>query len=137
MAYSLSFELLHKYDPSLDGITVPVIISNSAGNKKVLTKLDTGARSCIFQREHGEALGIDIEKGQREWFGTAAGGFVAYGHEVSLSALGYQLDTTVFFSHDFDFPRNVLGRQGFIQKLRLGIIDYDGNLYVSRYDDPS
>ena len=34
------------------------------------------------------------------------------------------------------FGRNILGRRGWIDVLRLGIVDYEGALYVSRYDDP-
>ena len=137
MPHSLSFNILHNYDASLDSITVPVILSNSYASVKILAKLDTGASNCIFQREHGEELGIDIEKGQPRHFGTGAGSFLAYGHDISLSALGYQFDVTVFFSFHLGFPRNVLGRRGWIEQVRLGIIDYEGKLYASKYDDPT
>jgi hypothetical protein len=60
---------------------------------------------------------------------------MAYGHELTLSALGYQFDVTVYFAADQSFPRNVLGRHGWLQQLRLGIVDYDGKLYASRYDE--
>lgn len=136
MWHLLSFEVLHDYDPGLDGITVPVVLSNSTGRKKVLAKLDTGSTFCIFQREHGEELGFDIESGILEWIGAGVSAFKAYGHEVSITALGYQLDTIVYFAAPFDFPRNVLGRRGWIEIFRLGIVEYDKKLYVSRYDDP-
>jgi len=31
--------------------------------------------------------------------------------------------------------RNVLGRRGFMEQVRLGLIDYEGKLYLSSYDE--
>jgi hypothetical protein len=132
----LPFDTLHKYDPSDDSIGVPVVLSHGGGSAKTLAKVDTGARYCVFQREHGEALGLEIERGIKVDLGTLKGSFVAYGHNVMLSALGYELDTIVYFTEDYNCPRNVLGRRGWIEQFRIGIVDYDGSLYVSRYDDP-
>jgi hypothetical protein len=67
---------------------------------------------------------------------TVAGGFEAFGHEVRLAAVGVELDATIYFTADYGFPVNVLGRRGWIERLRLGLIDYDGQLFVSAYDDP-
>lgn len=128
--------MLHQYDPTFDSITVPVVLSNSASQPKIFAKLDTGARYCIFQREHGEVLDIDIESGSPMKLDTLAGSFLTYGHEVTIAAIGYEFDATVYFTALFNSPRNVLGRRGWIEKFRLGIVDYDGRLYVSRYDDP-
>jgi hypothetical protein len=30
----------------------------------------------------------------------------------------------------------VLGRVGWLNRVRLGLIDYDGRLFLSAYDDP-
>jgi hypothetical protein len=40
-----------------------------------------------------------------------------------------------YFTAMHDFKRNVLGRKGWLQQMRIGIIDYDGKLYLSAYDD--
>jgi hypothetical protein len=135
VSHTLSFNALHKYDPSHDGITVPIILSNTKEHVKILAKVDTGATYCIFQREHGEALGIDIESGQRMRISTVTKPFLTYGHNLTLSVLGYQFDVTVYFSSDLGFPRNVLGRRGWLEQFRLGIVDYDGDLYISKYDE--
>ena len=45
-------------------------------------------------------------------------------------------DTTVYFAAAHGLPRNVLGRHGFLERLRLGLVDYDGILLASAYDDP-
>ena len=135
MPYSLSFRERQDYDPGEDGITVPVILSTGYSQVKFLAKVDTGAANCIFQREYAEELGISVETGAPKQFGTVAGAFLTYGHELTVSALGYQFDVTVYFSSVLGFPRNVLGRHGWLQLMRLGLVDYEGKLYASRYDE--
>ena len=78
--YSLTFDVLHRYDPALPGIDVPVVLSSGNETIKTTAKLDTGASLCIFKREHGEALGLDIESGAPQRIGTATEPFIAYGH---------------------------------------------------------
>jgi hypothetical protein len=50
MPQSLLFRVTHDYDPALDSITVPVILSIGQARVKLLAKVDTGASNCIFQR---------------------------------------------------------------------------------------
>jgi hypothetical protein len=54
-----------------------------AGGKRVelLAKIDTGASSCLFEHGFGEALGLRVEEGVRQTFGTANSSFDAYGHK--------------------------------------------------------
>jgi len=134
MNYSLSFEKSERYDIDKIGITLPVTLRIGDAVASFEAKLDTGSTFCIFERFHGETIGIDIEKGFRQSIGTAVGGFVAFGHQVTLSVCGYDFDSTVFFAEEESIRRNVLGRHGWLNKIRLGLIDYDGLLYVSRYD---
>jgi hypothetical protein len=51
--------------------------------------------------------------------------------------LGIETTTTVYFAADEAFTRNVLGRQGWLNVIRLGLVDYEGKLYLSHYDDPA
>ena len=97
-------------------------------------KLDTGASHCIFARHIGEELGIDIETGLRLTVGTVTGKFVVYLHEVNLSVASFELSSLVGFATDKEFQRNVLGRRGFIEQMSLGLVDYDGRLYLDRYE---
>ena len=62
-----------------------------------------------------------------------AGSFVAYGHEVTLHTLGIEFSAVVFFAADPAFTRNFLGRSGWLDRLRIGIIDHDRLLYVGPY----
>lgn len=135
MAYPLTFRTLYRYDNAQIGIAVPVVLTVGIRKSKTLANVDTGASYCIFKREHGEELGFDIESGVRQEVGTATEPFLTYGHPVSLSALGFELEVTVYFAARIGLPRNVLGRRGWIEQLRLGIIHYDRELYASHYGE--
>jgi hypothetical protein len=66
---------------------------------------------------------------------TLTGVLTAYGHEVVLEMLGLQLQTAVYFAETGEVRRNLLGRQGWLQLIKLGIVDYDGELYLGLYDE--
>lgn len=53
-----------------------------------------------------------------------------------MSVLGFEFNTTIYFAN-FKYPRNVLGRYGWLQQMRIGIVDYEGKLFVARYGDES
>lgn len=136
VSYRLGFSSRHVYDPCEPSITVSVRLSVGGVEVEDVAKLDTGASVCVFQRELGEALGLDVATGERLRIATVAGGFEAFGHEMSLAAVGVELDALIYFAADYGFPVNVLGRRGWIERLRIGLIDYDGQLFISTYDDP-
>ena len=96
--------------------------------------VDTGATNCIFGREIAASLGLDLEAGTRLRIGTVTGGFDAYGHTVTLETLGYSFEVTIYFASHEGLPRNVLGRRGWLDQVRLGLVEHDGRLYLSRYD---
>jgi hypothetical protein len=135
VAYTLNFTSLHTYNPAEHSITIPIALSLRDVAVSFAAKLDTGASFCIFNRTYGEALRLDIETGHPEWVGTATGRFQVFGHNVTLTVSDFEFDTLVYFAADPGFSRNVLGRQGWLDQVRLGIIDYDGGLYISRYED--
>jgi hypothetical protein len=136
MTETLTFATVHQYDTRQVGIPVPVALQIGAKTVSFSANVDTGASVCIFDRSRGEALGLDIERGWPQEISTATGRFLTYGHEVTLSVLGVETTTTVYFAADESFTRNVLGRQGWLNVVRLGLVDYDGKLYLSHYDDP-
>lgn len=136
MSHQLHFLVRHSYDTGRAGIEIPIRLRSGSMEKRCDVKVDTGATHCIFERKQGERLGLDIERGVPEHFSTAAGGFLAYGHEVTLIVLGIETSATVYFAADPHFTRNVLGRAGWLDRVRLGLVDYDGRLYLSAYDDP-
>ncbi|MGO9256734.1 MAG: hypothetical protein ACLQU1_10590 [Bryobacteraceae bacterium] len=81
-----------------------------------------------------EVLGLDVECGRLQRFRTVAGSFAAYEHEVTVHTLGVEFSAVVFFAQDPAFTRNFLGRSGWLDRLRIAIVDYDGMLFLSAYD---
>lgn len=96
--------------------------------------VDTGSTFCIFNRGHAETLGLNVESGERTRFKTVTGSFDAYGHALTLETLGYSFDVTVYFAAHEAFTRNVLGRRGWLDQVRLGLVEYESKLYLSRYE---
>jgi hypothetical protein len=135
MSESLSFRQSYSYELQKIGIAVPVRLDFGGRFVELKAKVDTGASYCIFARVFGETLGLNIESGIPEEISTVMGSFQVYGHQVALSTLGISLDVTVYFAANPQFVRNVLGRQGWMDRLRIGIVDYEGKLYLSEYDD--
>lgn len=135
MSYQLSFTELVNYDAGQSSITVPVSLSVSQARVECSAKVDTGSSNCIFARNLGEQLGLDIESGLRLLVGTVTGNFVAYLHEVNLSLASFDFSGLIGFAEDNEFQRNVLGRRGFVEQVTLGLVDYEGKLFLSRYDE--
>lgn len=133
MAYSLEFERLVEYDTRRTGITVEIRLKIAGSEVAVSPKIDTGSTDCVFVRAVGEDLGLEIEKGESGFIGTATGNFRAFLHPVTLSILDYDFDIYAYFAEDENFNRNVLGRLGFLDRVNIGLIDYEGKLFLSEY----
>ncbi|HLG13715.1 MAG TPA: aspartyl protease family protein [Blastocatellia bacterium] len=134
MTYQLNFEKLLTYDAGDAGINLDVTLKLAEHIVGLTAKVDTGASCCIFERRHGEQLGVAVEQGMRQLFGTATGEFLAYGHEVTLRVAGLEFDSVVFFAADEQIRRSVLGRFGWLDRVVLGLVDYEGKLYLNSYE---
>jgi hypothetical protein len=135
MSYRLDFAELVHYDSGQPGITLPVTLGFGQTMVRCEAKLDTGSSVCIFARDVGEELGLDIDSGLRLTIGTVTGNFVVYMHEIDLSVAGFGFNALVGFAEASHFSRNVLGRRGFIERVIVGLVDYQGDLYLGRYGD--
>jgi len=133
MAEDLSFDKTYFYNTLESGITVPILLSLSGTAVEFEAKIDTGAENCVFERRHGETLGLQIESGSEQIFSTVTGIFVTYGHELTMNVLEVEFVSTVYFAKEESFTRNVLGRQGWLDRVKLGLIDYEGRLFLSEY----
>lgn len=133
MSYHMSFATLVQYDPGQPSMTVAVTFSLSQDHINCEAKVDTGASLCIFARDLGEQLGLEVESGMRQLVGTVTGTFVVYLHEVNLSVAGLECSAFVGFAEDTGFRHDVLGRRGFLEQITLGLVDYEGQLYRSYY----
>ena len=121
MNYPMRFAATYYYDTRKPGIDLPISLRSGNQQKRLDAKVDTGASHCIFERKHGERLGFDIETGTAQFFGTATGSFLAYGHEAALTVLGIETTALVFFAADEYFTRNILGRIGWLRSRAPGI----------------
>jgi len=79
-------------------------------------------------------LHLDVESGTPLRISTVTGTFTAYGHTVTLETLGLSFETTVYFAEHEGLPRNVLGRRGWLDRVHLGVVEYEGKLYIAKYD---
>ena len=130
----LNFEKAILYNSGRRGITLDVKIQLANLSIKFEAKIDTGAEACIFPRSLGERIGIEIENGERQIFNTVTDSFLTYGHSITLTVAEIEFDSYVFFAEDVNFTRNVLGRFGWLNRVIVGINDYDGKLYLSDYN---
>lgn len=133
MAFQLSFDNLLEYDLSEEGVGLDVEIEFGGANINLHAKIDTGATYSIFERRFAQELGLNLNDGMRQLFATATGVFYGFGFRVNLKTADLEFDSMVFFAEDENFRKNVLGRIGWLDKIVLGLIDYEGKLFLSRY----
>jgi hypothetical protein len=50
-----------------------------------------------------------------------------------MEMLGLQFESVVYFFADERIDKNLLGRIGWLDRIRLGLIDHDGELYLAPY----
>lgn len=133
MNHQLSFQQLHEYDPGKPGISVPLVLQAGSVKTAVNAYVDTGSVNCFFSRAVGEQLDLPVESGLPKTFSTAGGFVKGFGHFVTLEALGISYDAMFFFAADMAFQRNLLGRVGWLDRTRMGLIDYEGKLFLNEY----
>ncbi len=130
--YQVSYERSYYYPTTEDDITLQAELRLAQEGVEAEAKLDTGAAFCLFKRSYAEELGLVVEQGYRQRFGTLTDSFTAYGYMLVLKTLEIELEVMVFFPADIFIPRNLLGRN-WLRKVRLGLVDYEGLLYLSKY----
>lgn len=131
MTYELNFAAKYIYDSTKVGITAKVTLRRNDLFVSINAKIDTGSEFCLFGREYGEALDIEIETGYQKNLSTLAGNLSAFGHYIELETFGLKFDSLVYFAQDYSLNRNLLGRQGWLQLVKLGLDDYRSEIYIS------
>ncbi|MEP7338792.1 MAG: hypothetical protein ABI977_13735 [Acidobacteriota bacterium] len=130
----LSFTEEWRYDDDDEGIPIEVSLTYAGTTVEVQAKVDPGSAVCLFSHEDGLDLGIPVEQGIPKRLGGLTGSLEAFGHEVRLQTGDIAFQSIVYFAKYPGLQRNLLGRQGWLRNLRLGVIDYDNLLYLSAYD---
>jgi len=95
--------------------------------------LDTGASDCLFDAHYADLLGIDVRSGFEKTYRTVAGSFRAFGHEVTIVTLGFEWLATVFFYESSNPANAFVGRRGWLDRVRLGLVHYEQDIYLSQY----
>jgi len=132
--YELEFSRVYDYSGEDESVLVPVVLRAGANEVRVAASVDTGASFCVFGAEIAEALGFDLTSGICKRFRTANSVFEAYAHEVELSVFGIVTHSLIYFFADPAIDRNVLGRIGWLDRVRVGMIHHDSKIYLAPYD---
>lgn len=133
--YTERYSYRHLYSAQ-QHIEVPVTFLSGSGTKLRLTGIiDTGSTFCVLRRQYADYFGLDLTQGIPQRISTAAGSFTAYGHELIIQLFDFQWEAIVYFHESENFSRNILGRIGFIDHLRIGLVDYDETLFVGLYNE--
>lgn len=90
-----------------------------------------GAAHCVLPRWAGERLGLEIEFGQPITLRTGGGPMPTYRHYATLTLgdLSFE-DVPICVAKYQEFDRCLIGRAGWLQKVRLCLIVYDDLLYL-------
>lgn len=132
--FSLDYAHRHSYANHI-AIEFPVtLISDYNVQVAFSAKLDTGSTCCIFERKYADWLGLHLASGVPTKMATATGYFYCYGHELTLSVFDLEWQATVYFAEPEAFSLNVVGRVGFLDRLRVGIVDYEQLVYLGLYE---
>ncbi|MGE0129607.1 MAG: hypothetical protein AB7U82_16130 [Blastocatellales bacterium] len=129
----LNFAEEFRYEDDDAGIPILVKLTYGGIRIEVTAKVDTGSAVCLFSHEDGLDLGVPIEQGIPIKLGGLTGSLDTFGHEVTLQTGEIAFQSIVYFAQHPNLPRNLLGRQGWLRNLKLGVIDYDNLLYLSAY----
>lgn len=132
----LEFTHVRTYPSDETGITIPTTLRAGANQVAVVASIDTGATFCLFAGEVAEELGIELIQGERRRFRTANSMLDTFGHQVEISTMGLTTFSTVYFFADPSIRKNVLGRIGWLDRVRLGVVDHDSLIYLAPYDVP-
>ncbi len=131
MEYALDFNIRHQYRTTDIGITIPARVAAGARIVEIDSKFDPGAEYCLFQREIGERLDLNIESGFPLRLSSLGWSFDTFGHTVILQFLGIKIESMVFFAALPGLQRNLLGRTGCMDRLLVGLDVYEETLYLA------
>ena len=132
--HQLAFAIAHSYARRDASIAVPVVLRSGSRFVDLVANLDTGAAHCLFENAYAAELGLDLTSGALMRFRTANSSFDAYGHEIEIDVLGIVTHLVLFFFAEPSIRKNVLGRGGWLDRVRLGLVDHDRAVYLSACD---
>jgi len=132
--HQLEFTHLYDYSGEDESVILPVVLRSGPKQVRLAANVDTGASFCLFWSGDRRSTWPRLEGGIRKRFRTANSGFDAFGHEVELSVFGVATTSIVCFFADPMIEKNVLGRIGWLDRVRFGLVHHDSKAYLAQYD---
>lgn len=130
----MAYELTVSYPDKDGGILLYMALSHAGFRASAEAVVDSGGAVCLFSRELGLALGLDIEAGIPKRLSSLGGPIDCFGHEVTIETASLSFQSIVYFAKYPNLPRNILGRQGWLRNLKLGLVGYENKLYLGKYE---
>lgn len=127
--HRLEFRESYCYASHEDVVAIPVVLRSGNFSVPVAAFVDTGASFCVFATSVAEALNIEVTSGIQSRFRTANSSFEAYGHEVEIVSLGVTTFSMVYFFADPSIKKNVRGRNGWLDRVCLGLVHHENLIY--------
>jgi len=111
-----------KYGQTLRPV-IPIKLKNGGEEIGYHVLVDSGADMCLFDAEIGEAIGIDIKKGQmRQVFGIGGKASIYYWHKVTIEVGGWEYKIAAGFMPGGNgrvAPYGVVGQLGFFEFFKV------------------
>ena len=126
---SLDFDADFGYEESGAGILVPIRLIHDGRSVELSARVDTGATDCLFDRFYADILGLP-DAGLERSYRTVTGSFQAFGHEITIETLGLRWSALVFFHAMGNPAHSFIGRQGWLDRVRLGIVHHERRLFL-------
>ena len=135
MSWDFSFSVRVEIVQDTLGLRLPATLSAAGRSTDLRVYLDTGAAYCVIPRSVGEQLGLDVEAGEATTLGTGGGPMPGFLHYATLTIGDFIFeDVPICVAKYPNFDRALLGRAGWLQKVRMNLITYDDALYLELHD---
>jgi hypothetical protein len=126
---SLDFDSDFEYEETSAGILIPIRLVHNGRSVELRARLDTGASDCLFDRYYADILDLP-DVGVERSYRTVTGSFQAFGHEVTIETLGLRWSALVFFHAMGNPAHSFVGRRGWLDRVRLGIVHQNRKLFL-------
>lgn len=98
---------------------IPLIFLIGKNRVRSQALIDSGATISVFGEETAEALGVEIEKGERTILGGVGGRIVGYIHKLRVKISGKEFLCPIVFSREYLVSFNLLGREAFFRQFKI------------------
>lgn len=98
---------------------------NRGAKQNIYALIDSGADYCLFGKQIGELLGIQVRKGKyMPMTGISGKKQHGYLHKITVTIGGWDIEINAVFLSDDDLPMSLLGQVGFFEKTKISF-DYE------------